>query len=125
MNPLPQTHPNVDKKLFTTESLIGLKNSEKSFPLNNDVGVLKWRLQTTDESFIPLTSQCFITFFMFGSVTVSLEQQCHECFNFFLALFVVNCWPSESGSNCDVNIEYELQEESLELNDVVISIPIP
>lgn len=37
----------------------------------------------------------------------------------------VNCWPSESGSGCDVNIEYELQEESLELNDVVISIPVP
>ncbi|KAB5522481.1 hypothetical protein PHYPO_G00159990 [Pangasianodon hypophthalmus] len=87
-----QTHPNVDKKLFTAESLIGLKNPEKSFPLNNDVGVLKWRLQTTDESLIPLT---------------------------------INCWPSESGSSCDVNIEYELQEESLELNDVVISIPIP
>lgn len=42
-----------------------------------------------------------------------------------LLLFAVNCWPSESGSSCDVNIEYELQEESLELNDVVISIPIP
>lgn len=37
----------------------------------------------------------------------------------------VNCWPSESGSGCDVNIEYELQEDSLELNDVVISIPVP
>lgn len=37
----------------------------------------------------------------------------------------VNCWPSESGNSCDVNIEYELQEESLELNDVVISIPLP
>lgn len=52
-----QTHPNVDKKLFTAESVIGLKNPEKSFPLNNDVGVLKWRLQTTDESLIPLTSK--------------------------------------------------------------------
>lgn len=87
-----QTHPNVDKKLFTTDSIIGLKNQEKSFPLNNDVGVLKWRLQTTDESLIPLT---------------------------------INCWPSESGNGCDVNIEYELQEENLELNDVVISIPLP
>lgn len=87
-----QTHPNVDKKLFTSESIIGLKNSDKSFPMNNDVGVLKWRLQTTDESLIPLT---------------------------------INCWPSESGTNCDVNIEYELQEDALELNDVVISIPVP
>ncbi|XP_030648252.1 archain 1a [Chanos chanos] len=87
-----QTHPNVDKKLFTAESVIGLKNPEKSFPLNNDVGVLKWRLQTTDESLIPLT---------------------------------INCWPSESSTGCDVNIEYELQEEALELNDVIISIPLP
>jgi hypothetical protein len=48
----------VDKKLFTAESLIGLKNPEKSFPVNSDVGVLKWRLQTTEESLIPLTSKC-------------------------------------------------------------------
>uniref|UniRef100_A0A8C0DAG6 Coatomer subunit delta n=1 Tax=Balaenoptera musculus TaxID=9771 RepID=A0A8C0DAG6_BALMU len=87
-----QTHPNVDKKLFTAESLIGLKNPEKSFPVSSDVGVLKWRLQTTEESFIPLT---------------------------------INCWPSESGNGCDVNIEYELQEDNLELNDVVITIPLP
>ncbi|XP_051521858.1 coatomer subunit delta-like [Myxocyprinus asiaticus] len=87
-----QTHPHVDKKLFTTESLIGLKNQEKFFPLNTDLGVLKWRLQSTDESLIPLT---------------------------------INCWPSESGSGCDVNIEYELQDEALELNDVVITIPVP
>lgn len=87
-----QTHPNVDKKLFTSDNLIGLKNPDKSFPLSSDVGVLKWRLQTTDEALIPLT---------------------------------INCWPSESGSNCDVNIEYELQEDGLELNDVVITIPVP
>ncbi|XP_076832014.1 archain 1b [Brachyhypopomus gauderio] len=87
-----QTHPNVDKKLFTTESLICLKNQEKTFPLNSDVGILKWRLQSTEESLIPLT---------------------------------INCWPSETGSVCDVNIEYELQEEALELSDVVITIPVP
>ena len=56
-SPRVKTHPNVDKKLFTAESVIGLKNPEKSFPLNNDVGVLKWRLQTTDEALIPLTSE--------------------------------------------------------------------
>ncbi|KAJ8397183.1 hypothetical protein AAFF_G00440170 [Aldrovandia affinis] len=87
-----QTHPNVDKKLFSTESLLVLKNPEKSFPINSDVGVLKWRLQSTDEALIPLT---------------------------------INCWPSEGATGCDVNIEYELQEEGLELNDVIITIPIP
>lgn len=52
-----QTHPHVDKKLFTNESLIGLKNQDKSFPLNTDLGVLKWRIQSTDEALIPLTSE--------------------------------------------------------------------
>lgn len=52
-----QTHPNVDKELFKQRSHIGLKNPTKPFPLNNDVGVLKWRWQTQDESAIPLTSE--------------------------------------------------------------------
>lgn len=52
-----QTHPNVDKELFKTRSIIGLKNPAKPFPLNTDVGVLKWRFVTQDESAIPLTSE--------------------------------------------------------------------
>ena len=43
-----------------------------------------------------------------------------------LALFSVNCWPSDNGQGgCDVNIEYELEQDQLELQDVVITIPIP
>ncbi|KAJ3102952.1 Coatomer subunit delta [Phlyctochytrium planicorne] len=38
----------------------------------------------------------------------------------------INCWPSPSGSgSCDVNIEYDLQNERLELRDVTITIPYP
>jgi len=39
--------------------------------------------------------------------------------------FVVNCWPNEVGSKCDVNIEYSLDYTDMELNDVVITIPLP
>ncbi|XP_052803336.1 coatomer subunit delta-like [Mya arenaria] len=87
-----QTHPNIDKKMFASQSVIGLKNPEKPFPIGQDIGVLKWRFTTQDESFMPLS---------------------------------INCWPNESGSGCDVNIEYELEQEDLELNDVQITIPIP
>lgn len=87
-----QTHPHVDKDLFKSRTQIGLKNSSKSFPVNSDVGVLKWRFNTTDEAHVPLS---------------------------------INCWPSENGSGgCDVNIEYELEDTSLELSDVVITIPM-
>jgi len=38
----------------------------------------------------------------------------------------VNCWPSPSNDGtCEVNIEYELENESLTLYDVIISIPLP
>lgn len=38
---------------------------------------------------------------------------------------LVNCWPSDNGSGgCDVNIEYVLEDEQLELKDVSIMIPI-
>ncbi|XP_071484198.1 coatomer subunit delta-like [Diadema antillarum] len=88
-----QTHPNVDKKLFSTQSHIGMKNPDRPFPLNNDVGVLKWRFQSTDETLIPL---------------------------------LINCWPSPNNSGgCDVNIEYELLQEDMELQDVAINIPVP
>jgi hypothetical protein len=52
-----QTHPNIDKELFKSKSHIGLKNPAKPFPMNTDVGVLKWRYTTQDESAIPLTSK--------------------------------------------------------------------
>lgn len=55
-----QTHPNIDKELFRNKSQIGLKNPAKPFPLNTDVGVLKWRYTTQDESAIPLTSELAI-----------------------------------------------------------------
>jgi len=88
-----QTHPNIDKELFKTRSIIGLKNPAKPFPLNTGVGVLKWRFTSSDESDIPLS---------------------------------INCWPSDNGSGgCDVNIEYELENTELEMQDVVISIPLP
>ena len=107
-----QTHPNIDKDLMRRQSQIALKNPAKPFPLNTDVGVLKWRLQTTDESNIPLSSTFFPSMRQF-----SFSQ---------LILISVNCWPSDNGQGgCDVNIEYELEQDQLELQDVVITIPIP
>lgn len=62
-----QTHPNIDKKLFSQESVIGLKQPNKPFPLNSDIGVLKWRLQSTDEALMPLSSESFISCYLTGA----------------------------------------------------------
>jgi hypothetical protein len=39
------------------ESIIGLKNSDRPFPTNQEIGVLKWRYNSTDSNEIPLTSK--------------------------------------------------------------------
>lgn len=54
-----QTHPNVDKALWNSEGQLGLKQPSKPFPLQQEVGVLKWRMQTTDESLMPLSVNCW------------------------------------------------------------------
>uniref|UniRef100_A0A5S6QGL6 Coatomer subunit delta n=1 Tax=Trichuris muris TaxID=70415 RepID=A0A5S6QGL6_TRIMR len=37
----------------------------------------------------------------------------------------INCWPSDGRKGCDVNIEYTLENESLQLEDVCITVPLP
>ena len=59
-----QTHPNVDNQAFNQRGVIGLKHPEKPFPINQDVGVLKWRMQTSDEALMPLTSKEIIQRFI-------------------------------------------------------------
>lgn len=57
----------------------------------SELGVLKWRFQSRDDSLVPLS---------------------------------INCWPSASGHDSYVNIEYESQA-TFDLQNVVIAIPLP
>jgi hypothetical protein len=68
-----QTHPNIDKDLFRSKNVIGLKNPAKPFPLNTGVGVLKWRYQTTEESEIPLSINCWPSDNGSGGCDVNIE----------------------------------------------------
>ena len=40
-----KTHPNIDKQLYSSENLLGLKDPERPFPIGSPVGILKWRMQ--------------------------------------------------------------------------------
>lgn len=52
-----QVHPNLDKKAWQASSALRLKSVQKPFPVNVDVGILKWRLSLSDEDDLPLTSK--------------------------------------------------------------------
>uniref|UniRef100_A0A7S3AEA8 Coatomer subunit delta n=1 Tax=Haptolina ericina TaxID=156174 RepID=A0A7S3AEA8_9EUKA len=54
-----KTHPNINKQLFASSSQIGLKDPARPFPTGQSLGVVKWRLQTTDESMVPLLVTCW------------------------------------------------------------------
>ena len=92
-----KTHPNIDKKQFLQDGVIGLKDSNKSFPPNDQsLGVLRWRKTggSDDDSIIPLK---------------------------------VSTWVSESSNGLTVTFEYELNEDSYnggQLQDIYFIIPI-
>eukprot|EP00252_Welwitschia_mirabilis_P008752 TRINITY_DN2088_c0_g1_i4.p1 TRINITY_DN2088_c0_g1~~TRINITY_DN2088_c0_g1_i4.p1 ORF type:complete len:528 (+),score=127.69 TRINITY_DN2088_c0_g1_i4:321-1904(+) len=91
-----KTHPNINKELFANNNLLGLKDPSRPFPAGPTgdalgVGLVKWRMQTTDEALVPLN---------------------------------INCWPSVSGGETYVNIEYEASK-MFDLQNVVITIPLP
>lgn len=51
----------MNKELFTHENILGLKDPNRPFPTGQagdaaGVGLLKWRMQSADESMVPLTS---------------------------------------------------------------------
>lgn len=88
-----RTHPHVDKQPWASQRKIALRDPKREFPVNQQVGVLRWRAITKDESVLPL------------SITV---------------------WVNPSGDGAsEVIVEYQLENTSLVLSDVVFAIPVP
>lgn len=54
-----RTHPNVDRTLFASQGLIGLKDPKRPFPTGNPLGVLRWRFVTKEEDKAPLLINCW------------------------------------------------------------------
>lgn len=76
-----KTHPNINKELFNSESILSLKDPNRPFPTGQagdaaGVGLLKWRMQTTDESMVPLSSR-FISLVFRNIKSVVLLLTCN------------------------------------------------
>ncbi len=44
-----KTHPNIDKPAFSADNVLGPKDPSRPFPINSELGVLKWHLQSKDD----------------------------------------------------------------------------
>lgn len=58
-----RTHPNVDRNLFNSSKAIQMSNTARGFPVNNAVGVLRWRAtpKADDPSACPITFTVWIS----------------------------------------------------------------
>ncbi|KAM5345506.1 hypothetical protein ACJ41O_011368 [Fusarium nematophilum] len=63
-----RTHPNVDRNLFNGSKIIQMSNTARGFPVNNAVGVLRWRASPKADD----TSACPISF------TVWINKDAHK-----------------------------------------------
>lgn len=67
------THPKVAKPQYEKEGKLGLKDSDKGFPLNRPVGVLRWSYAANDAA--PLTVNCWPEDMGDGTITVNAEYE--------------------------------------------------
>ncbi|KAI9297567.1 hypothetical protein K502DRAFT_300622 [Neoconidiobolus thromboides FSU 785] len=87
------TNPKMDKNTFNNDYTLTLKDQNRGFPVNQSVGILKWKLENKNSNKLP---------------------------------FSVTCWVSPSNNNsCDITIEVRREDNNVEINDFIFSIPIP
>lgn len=72
-----RTHPNVDRNLFNSSRIIQMANTAKGFPVNNSVGVLRWRAspKTDDTTALPISFTVWVNKGSDGSYTMTVEYE--------------------------------------------------
>jgi hypothetical protein len=72
-----KTHPNVDRPLFTNSQAIQMSNIARGFPVNNAVGVLRWRAtpRPEDTSAIPIIFTVWLNKGSDNNYTVTVEYE--------------------------------------------------
>ncbi|OVA11079.1 Clathrin adaptor [Macleaya cordata] len=91
-----KTHPNINKELFSNENILGLKDPNRPFPTS----------QGGDAAGVGLLKWRM----------PSMDESS--------APLTINCWPSVSGNETYVSIEYEAST-MFDLRNVIISVPLP
>jgi len=105
-----QTNPNIDKNLFKNNSVIGLRDPSKSFPIGTDIGVLKWRFQTQEETEIPLTINCWPSETKNGcdvSIEYELQKLNLELNNVAIIVPIPSNVAAPIIKHCDGDYQYE------------------
>ncbi|CAG8573974.1 2748_t:CDS:10 [Ambispora leptoticha] len=108
-----QTHPNVDKKLFTSDGIIALKNPAKGFPVNQPLGVLRWRFITKDATNVPLSINCWPSPAGDGTIDVNIEYELENENQEFKEVLITIPLPSNGNPKVgQVDGQYEVNRQT-------------
>jgi len=71
------SHPRVDKALFKNDKTIQLQDTTKGFPVNNSIGVMRWRLaaKASDISDPPITFTVWVNETSTNTYNITLEYE--------------------------------------------------
>ncbi|PBP26568.1 adaptor complexes medium subunit family protein [Diplocarpon rosae] len=72
-----RTHPNVDKALFNGSKAVQMSNAAKGFPVNNSVGVLRWRAvpKADDSSALPISFTVWVNKGSDNTYNITVEYE--------------------------------------------------
>lgn len=72
-----RTHPNVDRNLFNSSKVIQMTKLDRGFPVNNSVGVLRWRAtpKADDTSALPISFTVWVNKGSDGNCTLTVEYE--------------------------------------------------
>ncbi|SCU87930.1 LANO_0D00540g1_1 [Lachancea nothofagi CBS 11611] len=124
-----KTHPNIDKNLFLTSAIVGLRDQKKAFPFNDQsLAVLRWRkVGAVDDSvLVPLQISSWVSPSESdqGMFDVTFELEMRESYNeslndlrFALPVFTENVRVNDEFNDLGASIE-SIDDE----NGVVVKI---
>lgn len=123
-----KTHPNVDKKLFNSSSVIGLKDPLKPFPSNDqNLGVLRWRstLKNTESEegcgLLPIVLTTWVNNNNNGTIGLTFEYEVDPTKNVDSAVLIIPIINAslESSDNDNATLEYTDDGVNIKLTDLL------
>lgn len=103
------SHPRVDKTVFKNDKIIQLQDTTKGFPVNNSIGVMRWRLaaKAGEISDPPITFTAWVNESSTGTYNITLEYELTG---------------GDSLSDVTVSIPYSTAEPSISSLDAIYEV---
>ncbi|KAL5568461.1 hypothetical protein UlMin_025036, partial [Ulmus minor] len=108
-----KTHPNMNRQLFSNENILGARDPNRPFPTSqggDGVGLLKWQMQSTDKSVVPLMINCWPSVSK-NETYVSIEYESSSMFDFGSMEFVVR--PEDSSMFFPISVRFSTGTHSV------------